>query len=87
MKPLFDRVIVKADSAEEKTKSGIIIPDMAKEKPQQGTVIAIGPGYPGQPTTVKEGDRVLFGRHEGSEMTVDGQEVLMLKEGSIIAII
>jgi len=92
VKPLADRVIVKALEAEEKTAGGIIIPDNAKEKPQKGEVIAVGPGKisdSGQKIAmeVKKGDKVLYGKYSGSEVTVDGQEYLIMRESDILAVI
>ncbi|NCI50060.1 co-chaperone GroES [Sediminibacterium roseum] len=85
--PLHDRVIVKADAAEEKTAGGIIIPDTAKEKPQRGTVVAVGAGKKDEPVTVKAGDTVLYGKYSGTEITIDGQELLIMRESDILAII
>jgi chaperonin GroES len=92
VKPLQDRVIVKRLEEEEKTKGGIIIPDTAKEKPQEGKVIAVGDGKVNDKgeriaLDVKAGDRVLFGKYSGSEITIDGEEHLIMKEDDIIAII
>lgn len=87
VKPLADRVIVKADPAEEKTKSGIIIPDTAKEKPQRGTVLAVGPGKKDEPTTVKVGDKVLYGKYSGTELNVDGDDYLIMRESDILAVL
>ena len=87
IKPLADRVIVKADAAEEMTKSGLYIPDTAKEKPQKGTVMAVGPGKKDEPTSVKEGDIVLYGKYAGTEINVDGEELLIMRESDILAII
>ena len=87
IKPLHDRVIVKADAAEEKTAGGIIIPDTAKEKPQRGTVMAAGPGKKDEPTTVKAGDKVLYGKYGGTEITVDGQDYLIMRESDVLAIL
>lgn len=87
VKPLADRVIVKADPAEEKTKSGIIIPDTAKEKPQRGTVLAVGPGKKDEPTTVKVGDKVLYGKYAGTELQIDGEDYLIMRESDILAIL
>ncbi|MGB7570064.1 MAG: co-chaperone GroES [Chitinivibrionales bacterium] len=92
LKPLADRVIVKPLEAEEKTKGGIIIPDNAKEKPQKGEVIAVGPGKiadNGQKITMelKKGDKVLYGKYSGSEVTVDGTDLLIMRESDILAII
>jgi len=90
--PLHDRVIVKRIEEEEKTAGGIIIPDTAKEKPQQGKVIAVGQGSMlenGQiiPMTVKEGDRILFGKYSGTEIQIDGEEHLIMREDDILAIV
>ncbi len=85
--PLHDRVIVKADAAEEKTAGGIIIPDTAKEKPQRGTVVAVGAGKKDEPVTVKAGDTVLYGKYSGTEISIDGQELLIMRESDILAII
>jgi chaperonin GroES len=73
IQPLADRVLVKAAEAETKTAGGIIIPDSAKEKPQRGTVVAAGPGKKDEPTTVKVGDTILYGKYSGTELTVDGR--------------
>lgn len=87
VKPLADRVLVEAAPAEEKTASGIIIPDAAKEKPQKGTVVAVGPGKTDEPMTVKVGDAVLYGKYSGTELQVDGKEYLMMRESDIFAIV
>ncbi|HOH99780.1 MAG TPA: co-chaperone GroES [Bacteroidales bacterium] len=87
LKPLADRVVVEPAQAEEKTSGGIIIPDTAKEKPQRGTVVAAGPGKKDEPMTVKEGDKVLYGKYAGTEITVDGNDYLILRESDILAII
>ena len=87
LKPLADRVIVEAAPAEEKTASGIIIPDTAKEKPQKGKVIAIGTGKKDEPLTVKVGDTVLYGKYSGTEIQVDGKEYLIMRENDIFAVI
>jgi chaperonin GroES len=92
VKPLADRVIVKALEAEEKTAGGIIIPDNAKEKPQKGEVIAVGPGKisdSGQKIAMelKKGDNVLYGKYSGTEVTVDGKEYLIMRESDILAVI
>jgi chaperonin GroES len=91
-RPLHDRVVVKRIAAEEKTRGGIIIPDTAKEKPQQGEVVAVGPGGRDEagkliPIDVKVGDRVLFGKWSGTEVTIDGQEVLIMKESDIMGVL
>jgi chaperonin GroES len=87
IKPLADRVVIKAAEAETKTAGGIIIPDSAKEKPQKGTVVAAGPGKKDEPTTVKVGDSVLYGKYAGTEITIDGVEYLIMKETDIFAIV
>ena len=87
VKPLQDRVLVKPANAEETTKGGIIIPDTAKEKPMKGTVVAVGPGKKDEPTSVKSGDTVLYGKYAGTEITVDGEEYLIMRESDIFAII
>ncbi|HJX30540.1 MAG TPA: co-chaperone GroES [Thermodesulfobacteriota bacterium] len=92
IRPLQDRVIVKRVEEEEKTKGGIIIPDTAKEKPQEGQIIAVGPGKVTDdgkkiPMEVKAGDRVLFGKYSGSEIKMDGEEHLIMREDDILGII
>jgi chaperonin GroES len=92
VKPLQDRLVVKRIEEEEKTKGGIIIPDAAKEKPQEGRVVAVGDGKvleSGQrsPLTVKVGDKVLFGKYSGTEIKIDGDEHLILREDDVLAII
>ncbi len=92
IKPLHDRVIVKRNDAEQKTASGIIIPDTAKEKPQEGVIIAVGTGIRKEdgtvlPLDVKEGDVVLFGKYAGTEIKLEGEELLMMKEDDILGII
>ena len=91
-RPLHDRVVVRRIDAEEKSKGGIIIPDTAKEKPQEGEVIAAGPGARDeagkvQPLDVKAGDRVLFGKWSGTEVKLDGEELLIMKESDIMGIV
>jgi chaperonin GroES len=91
-RPLHDRVVVRRIEAEERTKGGIIIPDTAKEKPQEGEVIAVGPGARDengkvQALDVKEGDRILFGKWSGTEVKLDGEELLIMKESDIMGII
>ncbi len=91
-RPLHDRVLVRRIEVEEKTKGGIIIPDTAKEKPQEGEVIAVGPGTRDETgklvsLDVKAGDRVLFGKWSGSEVTIDGEEYLIMKESDILGIV
>lgn len=91
IKPLADRVLVKPQEAEEKTKSGIVIPDTAKEKPQQGEVVAVGQGKrEGDkiiPLEVKAGDKVLYGKYSGTEIREKGEEYLILREDDILAIV
>ena len=91
IKPLGDRVVVKAEAAEEKTSSGLYIPDNAKEKPQRGTVVAVGPGKVENGTkvdmTVSEGDTVLYGKYAGTEIALDGDDVLIMRESDILGIV
>jgi chaperonin GroES len=87
IKPLADRVIIEASAAEEKTAGGIIIPDTAKEKPQKGVVVAVGPGKVDEPMTVKAGDNVLYGKYSGTEITFDDKDYLIMRESDIVAII
>lgn len=87
MKPINDRVIVKPASAEEKTKGGIIIPDTAKEKPQRGEVIAVGPGKDGNMMTVTKGYVVLYGKYAGQEFNYKGVDYLIMREDDILVII
>jgi chaperonin GroES len=91
-RPLHDRVVVRRIEEDERTPGGIIIPDTAKEKPQQGEVIAVGPGARDekgavQPLDVKAGDRVLFGKWSGSEVKIDGEELLIMKESDILGVL
>jgi len=85
--PLHDRVIVKPARIEGKTAGGIIIPDTAKEKPQQGTIVAAGPGKKDEPIAVKPGDTVLYGKYAGTEIQINGEELLIMRESDIFAII
>lgn len=87
IKPLADRVVVEPAAAEEKTAGGIIIPDTAKEKPQRGTVVAVGAGKKDEPTTVKVGDTILYGKYAGTEIQVDGKDFLIMRESDIFAVI
>jgi len=91
IQPLGDRVVVKAQEAEEKTASGLFIPDTAKEKPQKGTIIAVGPGRVENGTkidmTVKKGDTVLYGKYSGTEITLDDEEYLIMRETDILGIV
>jgi chaperonin GroES len=91
-RPLHDRVVVRRIDEDERTKGGIIIPDTAKEKPQQGEVVAVGPGARDekgvvQPLEVKAGDRVLFGKWSGTEVKLDGEELLIMKESDILGVL
>lgn len=87
LQPLADRVLVEPKAAETKTASGIIIPDTAQEKPQQGVVIAAGNGKKDEPMTVKTGDSVLYGKYSGTEVQHEGKEMLIMRESDIFAII
>jgi chaperonin GroES len=91
LRPLHDRVIVKRIDEEEKTKGGIIIPDTAKEKPQEGRVVAVGPGKNEDgkviPLGVKAGDRILFGKYSGTEIKLDGEEHLIMREDDILGVL
>ncbi|MEH0156655.1 co-chaperone GroES [Limibacter armeniacum] len=87
IKPLADRVLVEPAAAETTTASGIIIPDNAKEKPQKGTVVAVGPGTKDVEMTVKIGDTVLYGKYAGTELNVEGKDFLIMREADIFAII
>ena len=82
-----DRVLIEPALAEEKTAGGIIIPDTAKEKPQKGTVVSVGPGKKDEPMTVKVGDVVLYGKYSGTEITIDGGNYLIMRESDIVAVI
>jgi chaperonin GroES len=91
-RPLHDRVVVRRIEAEEKTKGGIIIPDTAKEKPQEGEIIAVGPGARDEAgkivaLDVKAGDRILFGKWSGTEVRIDGQDLLIMKESDIMGVV
>ena len=87
IKPLADRVLVEPKEAETKTASGLYIPDTAKEKPQEGKVIAAGPGKKDEPMEVKVGDEVLYGKYAGTEVTVEGKKYLIVKQSGILAIL
>jgi len=92
LKPLHNRILVERVDAEEKTASGIIIPDTAKEKPQEGKVVAVGPGNKDKqgnliPMEVKKGDRILFAKFGGSEVKIDGKDYLMMKEDDVMGIV
>ena len=91
-RPLHDRVVVRRIEGEEKTKGGIIIPDTAKEKPQEGEVIAVGPGARDEsgklvPLDLKTGDRILFGKWSGTEVKIDGEELLIMKESDVMGVV
>jgi chaperonin GroES len=91
-RPLHDRVVVRRVSAEEKTKGGIIIPDTVKEKPQEGEIIAVGPGARDEkgklvPLELKKGDRILFGKWSGTEIKLDGEELLIMKESDVMGVV
>ena len=91
-RPLHDRVVVRRLEGEEKTKGGIIIPDTAKEKPQEGEIIAVGPGGRDEsgkltPLDVKSGDKILFGKWSGTEVKIDGQDLLIMKESDILGVV
>ena len=91
-RPLHDRVVVRRIEGEEKTKGGIIIPDTAKEKPQEGEVIAVGPGARDEsgklvPLDLKAGDRILFGKWSGTEVKIDGEELLIMKESDVLGVL
>ena len=87
IKPLADRVVIEPKEAETKTASGIFIPDTAKEKPQQGTIVAAGPGKKDEPMEVKTGDEVLYGKYAGTEVTIEGKKYLIVKQSDILAIL
>ena len=92
LKPLMDRIVVQRQEEEATTKGGIIIPDTAKEKPAQGTIVSVGDGAIGEngsriPMTVKEGDRVLFSKYAGTEVKIDGEEYLIMREDDLLGII
>jgi chaperonin GroES len=86
-KPLADRVLIEPAPAEEKTASGIIIPDTAKEKPLEGTIIAAGPGKVDEPMTVKSGDKVIYGQYSGTEIKLDGKKYLIMRESDVYGIV
>jgi len=87
IKPLADRVVIEPLAAETKTASGIYIPDSAKEKPQQGKVVAVGKGTKDEPTTVKVGETVLYGKYAGTELKLEGGDYIIMRESDILAII
>ena len=87
LKPINDRVVVKPAPADTKTSGGIIIPDTAKEKPQRGKIVAVGPGKDGNKMTVKKGDTVLYGKYAGQELEYQGKEYLIMREDDILVVI
>ena len=93
LKPLDDRIVVKANEAEERTASGLVIPDTAKEKPQQGSVLAVGPGKRAEssgeliPIDIKVGDTVLYSKYGGTEVTIDGDDLLILSSRDVLAVV
>ena len=87
IRPLADRVLILPSAAEETTASGIIIPDTAQEKPQRGTVVAVGPGKADEPTTVKVGDSVLYGKYSGTDLQLEGNDYMIMRESDILAIV
>ncbi|MBP3237071.1 MAG: co-chaperone GroES [Bacteroidales bacterium] len=87
IKPLADRVLIQPKEAETKTAAGIYIPDTAKEKPQEGEVLAVGPGKKDEPMEVKKGDTVLYGKYAGTEVTVDDKKYLIVRQSDILAIL
>jgi Co-chaperonin GroES (HSP10) len=87
IKPLADRVLVEAKAAETKTASGLFIPDTAKEKPQQGTVVAVGCGKKDEPMELAVGDTVLYGKYAGTEITVDGKDYLIMRQSDVVAVL
>ena len=91
-RPLHDRIVIRRLDGEEKTKGGIIIPDTAKEKPQEGVVVAVGPGARDEhgnlvPTELKAGDRILFGKWSGTEVKIDGEDLLIMKESDVMGVL
>ena len=87
VQPLHDRVVIKPAAAEQKSSGGIIIPDTAKEKPQKGIIVAVGAGKKDEPITVKIGDSVLYGKYAGTEINIEGEDLLIMRESDILAII
>jgi chaperonin GroES len=87
IRPLADRVLVEPQAAEQKTASGIIIPDTAKEKPQRGKVVAVGKGTKDEPIELKAGDEVLYGKYAGTEITIEGKDYLIMRQSDILAVI
>ncbi|MBP5505798.1 MAG: co-chaperone GroES [Bacteroidales bacterium] len=87
IKPLADRVLVEAKEAETKTASGLYIPDSAKEKPQQGVIVAVGSGKKDEPMELKPGDKVMYGKYSGTEVSYDGKDYLIMRQSDVIAVI
>jgi chaperonin GroES len=87
VQPIADRVLVEPSAAEERTAGGLYIPDTAKEKPQRGTIVAVGAGKKDEPMTVKAGDTVLYGKYAGTEVTIDGKDYLIMRESDLFAIV
>lgn len=87
IKPLADRVLVEPQAAEQKTASGIIIPDTAKEKPQRGKIVAVGKGAKDEPMELKVGDEVLYGKYAGTEISIEGKDYLMMRQSDVLAVI
>ena len=87
VKPLADRVLVEPKEAETNTASGLFIPDTAKEKPQAGTVVAVGPGKKDEPMELKVGDKVLYGKYAGTELNVDGKIYIMMRQSDVMAVV
>ena len=87
IRPLADRVVIEPKAAETQTASGLFIPDTAKEKPQQGTVLAVGPGTEKDPMELKVGDVVLYGKYAGTEVTVEGKDLLIMKQTDVLAVL
>ena len=87
VKPLADRVLVEPKEAETKTASGLFIPDTAKDKPQAGTVVAVGPGKKDEPMELKVGDKVLYGKYAGTELNVDGKIYIMMRQSDVMAVV
>ena len=87
IRPLSDRVLVEPKEAETKTAAGLYIPDTAKEKPQQGTILAVGPGKKDEPMELKVGDVVLYGKYDGTEITVEGKNYLIMKQSDVLAVL
>ncbi len=87
IKPLADRVLVEAQEAETKTASGLFIPDSAKEKPQQGVIIAVGNGKSDEPMELKPGDKVMYGKYAGTEVSYEGKDYLIMRQSDVIAVI